>query len=187
MNAEVKSLIENINRLEIKKGIEEIKNNFLKLPKEELNLYLDSLKKINVVSSKITNLDLKNAELQKSILIYLAIHGLLHNDDELDSKLKTFEIIKTLDDCIQDKILKGYLLSGLAILKIDDRDILYYKKLIIKAFHDNGGFEPDLWGVKINWDAFKDLIKGINKDVIEKFRKKYNKITLDELIMISNL
>jgi hypothetical protein len=187
MNADVKSLIENIDRLEIKKSIEEMKKKFLSLPREELNLYINALKKANVVSSKITNLDLKNDELQKAILIYLAIHGLLHQDDELISKLKTFELIKTLDDHIRDRILKGYLVSGLAILKIDEEDILYYKKLIIKAFHDNGGFEPDIWGVKVKWEAFEDLIKSLNEEKIEKFKKKYNKITLDELTMISNL
>ncbi|MGC8981516.1 MAG: hypothetical protein ACP5JU_01015 [Minisyncoccia bacterium] len=187
MNGDIKSVIESIGRLEIKKGIDEIKNNFLKLPREELNIYLSSLKKINAISSKITNLDLKNHEIQKSILIYLAMHGLVHNDDELDSKLKTLEIIKTLEENIQDKILKGYLISGLSILKIDDKDILYYKKLIIKAFHDNGGFEPDLWGVKIKWEMFKDFIKNINHKEIERLKNKYNKITLDDLVMLSNL
>ncbi|MEM5782691.1 MAG: hypothetical protein QXD43_05910 [Candidatus Aenigmatarchaeota archaeon] len=183
----VKNIIEIIRQIDIDKGIEEIKKNFYKIPKEELGLYLSSLKNIYLITPKITNLDIKNHDLQKSILIYLAIHGLTHSDNEFDSKLKTFDIIKTLEEEVKDKILKGYIISGIAIFKFNEADILYYKKLIIKDFHDKGGFEPHLWGVKVNWNLFQDILKTFKKEKLEILKEKYNKITWNYFVMLSSL
>lgn len=183
-------ILEKIEQIKIPDvNLEKLKEHFSKLTSKEIEVALDLFKNLDFYKLKIENLDLQNEEIIKSILLNLALKNEIKNIFEDDKKVEV-ELLKTLNSLdaeIKNKAIKAYITKGIHILKINNYDEFKYKILILKHFHDLGGFEIGLWGVKINFELFLNLINDIDDKLIDKLIRKKEILTRDSFIMLRNL
>jgi len=180
----------NLNNLNLNK----LKETFSNLSSTEVGVVFDLLKDIDFYRFKIENLNLEENEIGKFLLINLALRNELKSENIEPKNLEVL-VIKSLDALesrLKEKILTTYFLKGLHILK---REEFYekeyteakYKKFVLKYFHDIGGFQPGLWGIKINYDLYEKFIKEINEKILEKLESKNRILTRSEFIMLQTL
>ncbi|MCS7183841.1 MAG: hypothetical protein NZ866_00640, partial [Patescibacteria group bacterium] len=101
-----------------------------------------------------------------------------------ETKISTLNLIKNLDNNYQDKILIIYLLSGIYFLKFNIiHPIINLKKILLKYYHDIGGFEVNTWGLKIKIDLFKELIN--RKDIKKILSSNKKEIKWQDFYMLS--
>jgi len=185
---DTREILEKTKTIEIAKpeSVERIKEMFNLLHPLEVDVVLDFLKKLGFYKIKIENFDLTDEEAYKQSLINLAIKNKIK---EIESDLKKIELkyLSTLKQLGENNI-KIYLLHNLhSLTKDTEIEELKYGKMILKYFHDLGGFSFGLWGIKINYESFKEVLEKLNEELLEKLENKIRSLNKDEFIMISNL
>lgn len=177
-----------INPLDINSN--KLREYFAHLTPQEIEVALDFLKNLDFYKLKIENFDLSNEEAAKNLLLTLALRNEIKKNFEELKKLEV-EFLKTVDSLdgeIKNKIIMAYLSNGVHLVRIDKNiEEFKYKKIVLKHFHDLGGFEAGIWGIKINYELFLALIKEIDFSLIEKLERKTNVLTKDSFVMLANL
>ncbi len=167
-----------------------LKEYFNKLTPQEIEVSLDFLKNLDFYRFKIENFEISNEESMKNLFLVLALKNEIKNNFEEPKKVEVelLKAINSLEEETKYKTVKIYLSKGIHILKSNIDDIEFkYKKIILKHFHDLGGFENSIWGIKINYDLFLDLTKNIDYSLVEKLENKIKVVNKDSFIMLINL
>jgi len=186
-------------RVMAKPDLKQLTEYFTATPAKELAAYIYALNQAPSLALHFENILLSKTELQKSILIYLGIHNLAHNittetDEATNELLATqlgFNGLKEVEQTRQDKILIGYLFSGLVLIKnFHQETFALPEKIVIKHCHDNGGFSPSIWGVKFDLDLLKKSIEKLAKLERNQFNhviKNHQSIDWASLLMLAHL
>lgn len=187
------------NLTEIKKTIEnqifqssqnQNYSNFNAIPQEELAIISKSFSFLDKTLAKfdILRTGLNKNEIQKWSLIYLALHNLLHQENNEVNDLTKLEIYSTapiflyaqnlLEKNEQEKLIYAYFILGSNSLKIDHSlPHLISEKLILGEFIAFGGIEESLWGYKLKTDLMlqisQNILEKTNKDRINHLIAKY--------------
>ncbi len=184
-------ILERLEKLNIEKiDQERLKNFFSNLTSEEIEVILDLVKNLDFYKIRIENLDIDDEELKKNLIVNLAFRNEAKSISKelIEVERNLLKTINTLPSEIKRKISIAYILKGLHILNLNkNQEIFKYKKIILKYFHDLGGFKTGLWGIKIDYDLFENIIENINEDLIRKLEAKNRVLNKEEFIMLRNL
>ena len=173
-----------------------LRNLFSKLTSKEIEVFLDLLNNLDIYKIKIENLNLEDENLKKYLLINLALinESKTENSDIKSVELNIINSLKSSSITEEERqnIFKGYIVKGFHVLFLEDKknkifDEFKYKKLVLKYFHDIGGFQPGIWGVNINFDVFNEFINNIDDKTLEKLENKNKIVTIDDFIMLREL
>lgn len=163
---------------------------FDSIPAEELSLFLESFSLFDKILSKldISKINLNKNEIQKWSLIYLALHNLLHKENNITNDLTKLEIYSTTPIFIQtkdlidkndyQKLVYSYFILSSASLKINHSSPhLISEKLILGEFYAFGGIEQSIWGYQLKTDLIfqiaQNILEKTNKDRINLLINKY--------------
>lgn len=192
----LKEIIEKIEDIPSIKDVGDFSIFYRNLPDKKASLYLMSFQKLRNAVCLGESYDLGKKEIEKGALMFLAALNILFQEnpgnDELRNIMETLRHIHTLgQEELRNKILLGFLCVGITLFKnfAHELDVLS-EKIIIGEFHNIGGFQPDMWGVSVNFDLFPDLInslKGLSEIKLSKLRAYYKYLRVEEFSMIPKL
>lgn len=151
-----------------KPDLERLTKCFTATATAEVAAYVYALNQAPALALHFENVSITKTELQKAILTYLGIHNLAHAStsdadaaiNEINATKLTFSGLNVIETARRDKILLGYLFSGLVLVKnFHQAEFSLPEKIIIKDYHDSGGFSPSLWGVRFDLDLLEKSIR----------------------------
>ncbi|MFZ8847955.1 MAG: hypothetical protein ACO2O4_01815 [Minisyncoccia bacterium] len=178
-------ILEKTEELIKEKNIEKLKNEFLNIPPNELEVCLDFIKNLDYIFSVIENVDLDEETIKKNLIIYLAIYNLARSvvKDEIQVKLKALELIKELDPNIKENVKKVFILLGTYLI-LQEKIFPSFKVdiLIMKHFDEMGIFEIGIWGIKVKWEQALNILETIDEALIEKLNKRYKNLNKDSFL-----
>lgn len=184
-------ILEKIGKLDIEKiDINRLKDYFNNITSEEIEVVLDLIKNLDFYKIRIENIDLNDDELKRYLIGNLAFRNEIKSNFKELIKIETslLKTINTLPNDIKRKISLAYILKGIHILNLDKKEEIFkYKKITLKHFHDLGGFQTSLWGIKINYPVFDEILKNINEESFKKLESKNKILTKNEFLMIKYL
>ncbi len=198
--SEINRIILNLEGVyKISDNLDKFKNYFDRAPEEEIRAYIQSFDKINWAIARFENIKIDLTELKKSILIYLGLHNFAHalnqknnaDAEELEATKYSFDLLTKLDQTNQENIKTGYLISGLSLIKsFHQENFSLPERIVIKDFHDRGGFNPTVWGVQINWPLLDKSIAKLGRLEQSEFEKeaaRHKATTWETLLALSRL
>lgn len=188
MKMQILEKLEKFNFEKIDQDI--LKKFFANITPEETEVVLDLIKNLDLYRLKLENLDLNNERIKKGLIANLGIVNEIKSNLQETIKIE-YNLLKTIDNLVSDikkEIIIAYILIGVHILNLDkNHEIFKYKKLILKYFHELGGFKIGLWGVNIDFNLFENIIKNIDEKLLKTLEEKNKSIGKENFIMINNL
>ena len=178
-------ILEKTEELIKEKNLEKLRDEFLNIPPNELEVCLDFIKNLDYIFSVIENVDLDEETIKKNLIIYLAIYNLARSvvKDEIQVKLKALELIKELGPNIKENVKKVFILLGTYLI-LQEKIFSSFKVdiLIMKHFDEMGIFEIGIWGIKVKWDQALNILETIDGALIEKLNKRYKNLNKDSFL-----